>query len=123
MENDLRAGVVRQALPLIDIRAAGTNHFTWILSIHHKQTGEDLYPLFRQRFHALDPGFEPLTRRLFEAFGLFPVPGDTHLCEYLPWVTDPVTRPWEKYDIRLYDWERWAREADFSLEHLVAWHR
>ncbi len=118
VENDLRARVVRQALPLIEIRAAGTNHFTWILSIHHKQTGEDLYPLFRQRFNALDPDFEPLTRRLFEAFGLFPVPGDTHLCEYLPWVTDPVTRPWEKYHIRLYDWEHWARKRDLSLERL-----
>ena len=53
----------------------------------------------------MHPNFEPLTRRVFEAFGLFPVPGDTHLCEYLPWVSDPVTQPWDKYNLRLYDWD------------------
>jgi alpha-galactosidase len=37
------------------------------------------------------------------------------LCEYLPWVSDPVSKPWEKYDISLYDWrerER-ARNAEW----------
>ena len=77
-------------MPRVDIRAAGLNHFSWILSIRDRQTGEDLYPLFRKRFFELDPSFEPLTRRVFEAFGLFPVPGDTHLCEYLPWVIRPA---------------------------------
>jgi alpha-galactosidase len=33
------------------------------------------------------------------------VPGDSHLCEYLPWVSDPQTRPWEKFDLHLYEWE------------------
>ena len=35
-----------------------------------------------------------------------PIPGDSHLCEYLPWTNDPATRPWEKYNLSLYDWER-----------------
>ena len=110
--------VKQQAVPLIDIRAAGLNHFTWILSIHDRRTGEDLYPLFRKRFFELDRKFEPLTRDVFEAFGLFPVPGDTHLCEYLPWVSDAQTRPWEYYNIRLYDWELMAGVRDFGLDHL-----
>jgi alpha-galactosidase len=102
----------------MDIRAAGTNHFSWILSIFDKRTGEDLYPLLRERFLELDPGFEPLTRRVFQDFGLFPIPGDTHLCEYLSWVSDPVTKPWEKFNIRLYDWEMMASLRDFSLDRL-----
>jgi alpha-galactosidase len=108
----------QQMLPMIDIRAAGLNHFTWMLSIHDRHTGEDLYPLFRQRFFELDPKFEPLTRDIFSAFGLFPVPGDTHLCEYLPWLADPHTKPWEKYDIKLYDWELMASVRDFQLDRL-----
>jgi len=100
--------VKEQIIPLIDIRAAGLNHFTWILSLHDRRTGEDLYPLFRKRFFELDPAFEPLTRDVFSAFGLCPVPGDTHLCEYLPWVSDPGARPWERYNIRLYDWDERA---------------
>ncbi len=118
MGHALRQQVVHQTLLLVDIRAAGTNHFSWILSIRDKRSGEDLYPLFRERFASFDPKFEPLTRDVFNAFGLFPVPGDTHLCEYLPWVSDPVARPWEKYDIKLYDWDLFANLRDFSLDRL-----
>ncbi|HEY2981713.1 MAG TPA: hypothetical protein VGJ22_11065 [Anaerolineales bacterium] len=110
--------VKRQIVPLIEIRAAGLNHFTWILSIHDRRTGEDLYPLFRKRFLELDPQFEPLTREVFETFGLFPVPGDTHLCEYLPWLSDQQTKPWEQYVIRLYDWDLMASVRDFELDRL-----
>ena len=118
LEHPLREQVLRQIVPLVDIRAAGTNHFSWILSIRRRDTGEDLYPLFQRRWDAYDPSFEPLTRRVYEAFGLFPVPGDTHLCEYLPWVSDPVTKPWDKYNLRLYEWETRAALRDFSLNRL-----
>jgi alpha-galactosidase len=110
--------VREQIVPLIDIRAAGLNHFTWILSISDRRTGEDLYPLFRKRFFELDPSFEPLTRDVFSAFGLFPVPGDTHLCEYLPWLSDAQTKPWERYNIRLYDWDLMSALRDFGLDRL-----
>jgi alpha-galactosidase len=118
MQHPLQQQLMRHIVPLVDIRAAGTNHFTWILSVHDKRTGEDLYPLLRKRFFELDESFEPLTRRVFQDFGLFPVPGDTHLCEYLPWMSDPVTKPWEKFNIRLYDWEVMAGVRDFSLDRL-----
>lgn len=114
----LRENLVRQAVERVEIRAAGTNHFTWMLSLKDKQTGEDLLPFFRERFLTLDPKFEPLTRDVYQAFGVFPIPGDTHLCEYLPWVSDPLTKPWEKYHIRLYDWDLWAGLRDFSLDRL-----
>jgi len=107
-----------QIVPLIDIQAAGLNHFTWILSIRDRRTGEDLYPLFKQRFFELDSNFEPLTRDVFSAFDLCPVPGDTHLCEYLPWVSDPITKPWEHYNIRLYDWDDRAIARGTGLQYL-----
>jgi len=107
-----------QIVPLIDIQAAGLNHFTWILSIRDRRTGEDLYPLFKKRFFELDPKFEPLTRDVYSAFGLCPVPGDTHLCEYLPWVSDPVTKPWEYYNIRLYNWDERAAARGTELQYL-----
>jgi alpha-galactosidase len=118
IQHPLQQSVVHQAVPLLDIRAAGTNHFSWIISVHDKRTGEDLYPLLRKRFFELDEKFEPLTRRIFHDFGLFPVPGDTHLCEYLPWMSDPITKPWEKFNIRLYDWQTRAGLRDSSLRRL-----
>ncbi len=108
----------QQIVPLVDICAAGLNHFTWILAIHDRKTGEDLYPLLRQRFFELDPKFEPLTREVFSALGLFPVPGDTHLCEYLPWLSDPLVKPWEKYNIRLYDWDAMEALRDYEMDRL-----
>jgi alpha-galactosidase len=97
--------ISRQALERISIQAAGLNHFTWMLDLRDRHTGEDLYPLFAERWASFDPTFEPLTRRVYSAFGRFPIPGDEHLCEYLPWASDPVTKPWEKYEISLYDWD------------------
>ena len=97
--------VAHQALEHVDVKAAGLNHFTWMLDLRDRRTGEDLYPLFAERWASFAPAFEPLTRRVYHAFGLFPVPGDEHLCEYLPWASDPITKPWEKYEISLYDWD------------------
>lgn len=104
-----------QAVEKVKITAAGVNHFTWMLALEDRQTGEDLYPRFRQCWNALPDNFEPLTHRVFDAFGLFPIPGDEHLCEYLPWVSDPLTRPWEKYELELYEW------ADHDQERQDKW--
>jgi alpha-galactosidase len=102
-----RRQVARQALERLDIKAAGINHFTWMLDLRDRRTGEDLYARFSERWAAFDPSFEPLTRRVYQIFGLFPIPGDEHLCEYLPWVSDPLSRPWDKFDLSLYEWDVW----------------
>lgn len=94
-----------QAAQVIDIKAAGLNHFTWMLDVRDRRNGEDLYPLVRERWAKADPAFQPLTHRMLDAFGWMPIPADGHLCEYLPWVSDPATKPWEKYNLHLYDWE------------------
>lgn len=107
---------IELAVPRLDVKAAGINHFTWMLDLRDTQNGADLYPLFAERWHAFDPTFEPLTRRMYAAFGIFPVPGDEHLSEYVPWVSNPETRPWEKYDLELYEWERWdAHRVDDTV--------
>jgi alpha-galactosidase len=94
-----------KATQVLDIKAAGLNHFTWMLDVRDRRNGEDLYPLVRERWAKADPAFQPLTQRVLDAFGWMPIPADGHLCEYLPWVSDPITKPWEKYNLHLYDWE------------------
>lgn len=108
--------IVQQALSRIEVTAAGLNHFTWVLAVHDRRTGEDLYPLLAQRWQAADPDFEPLTRRVYEVFGRMPVPGDQHLCEYLPWLSHPVTKPWERFGINLYDWDAMVERRESSRE-------
>ncbi len=114
-----REVVIRQAVERLDIKAAGLNHFTWMLDLRDRQTGEDLYPLFAARWAEMDPNFEPLTRRMYAAFGLFPISGDEHLSEYLPWVSDPVTRPWEKYHLELYEWDIWEQVRDVRRDEMA----
>ncbi len=109
--------VMMKGFELFDIKAAGLNHFSWMLDIRDRVTGVDLYPELRTRWlNGYRRDFEPLTRELFDIFGLLPTPGDSHLCEYLPWVHDPISKPWEKYDLKLQSWDgnrrrrasRWA---------------
>jgi alpha-galactosidase len=113
--SEIKAQVARQAMDKFDILAAGLNHFTWMLNIRKKSTGEDLYPLFTRRWHDLEQGFEPLTRCVFDTFGVFPIPGDEHLSEYLPWMSDNHTEPWKIFNLSLYEWSLWEQEREKTI--------
>lgn len=98
--------VARAALDHLDIKAAGINHFSWVYDIRDKETGEDLYPLLRDRWlNHFRRDFEPLSREMFQIFGMMPTAGDSHMCEFLPVVHDQITKPWEKYDLKLQSWD------------------
>ncbi len=94
--------VGRAAAEKVRITAAGINHFTWILSLTDRRTGEDLYPLFRERLEKHHPAFEPFSRELWRVFGLYPVSGDNHLVEYLPYTHNMHRETWERYNIQMY---------------------
>jgi alpha-galactosidase len=97
----------RVAKERYSIRAAGINHFSWILAVHDLETGEEVTELVRERLTELPPSFEPLTRRLADLFGLIPVQSDTHISEYVSFTSHPDA--WAEYAIQLYDFT-WARE-------------
>lgn len=100
------------------IKAAGLNHFTWMVDVRDRRTGEDVYPMLREAAEKAPPTLEPLSMDLFRAFGYCPVPGDTHLAEYLPWTHDPLSEPWERYEIKLYDWGGNEMFREFSHHRL-----
>jgi alpha-galactosidase len=105
----------------IDIKAAGLNHFSWVYEIRDRHNGEDLYPLLRKHWlHHYRKDFEPLTRELFEIFGLMPSAGDAHICEFLPWTHDPTSKPWEKYRLELQSWEGNRRRRADRKAHAEA---
>ena len=85
----------------LDIKAAGLNHFTWFLSIRDKITGEELLPLFYEKFLAQSE-FEPYTRDIIETFGCCPVGGDAHFLEYVPYTGNMARGGWQRYDIQMY---------------------
>lgn len=67
----------------VDVWGAGLNHFQCLMQIRDRQTGEDLYPLLRDKEKDFDPTFSPLTRKLLHAFGYWLGCGDGHVGEYL----------------------------------------
>ncbi len=69
----------------VDLWGAGLNHFQWIMHLHERRTGRDLYPLLREKEKTYDPSFTPLVRKLFHAFGLWPSCSDDHTGEFLPY--------------------------------------
>ncbi|MHA1975249.1 MAG: family 4 glycosyl hydrolase [Candidatus Hodarchaeales archaeon] len=101
-----------------DIKAAGLNHFTWMIDVRRIETNEDLYPLIFEEAKNVSPNFEPLTQHMFKIFGLLPVPGDCHLTEYLPYTL--TKENWEKYSIQLYDFERGQRKRKEMWERINA---
>ena len=84
-----------------------------------RRTGDDLYPLLRERFLDAPARFEPLTRDMLRLTGYVPVPGDAHLSEYLPYTHNPATKPWERYHIHTYDWDGNARDRDMQWEQIA----
>lgn len=88
----------------IDLKTAGLNHVTWIQDMREQNTGCDLYPEFRERLEKIDPAWEPLSRRLYHAFGLFPATGDGHVGEYFSYA-------FETSDLKGYDFDGRARES------------
>lgn len=93
--------IAQAAHEKLDILAAGTNHFTWFLSVKNKETGEELLPLFKKRFLE-QTEFEPYTRKILEVFGELPTSGDAHFLEYVPYTSNIQRGGWEYYDIQMY---------------------
>jgi alpha-galactosidase len=100
------------------IKSAGLNHFIWLVDVRDKTTGEDLYPALRAALADAPPTLEPLSLDLCRVFDLLPIPGDTHLVEYLPYGHNAALKPWEKYNIRLYDWGGNEATRDF-MNHML----
>ena len=97
----------------IDGDVAGLNHFGWFTRLTRKSTGEDLYPVLRERESRMDWLAQwdelALARLMLRTYGLYPYPGTNHIGEYIAWSDamlastqlqyfyDPVTNdPWSK---------------------------
>ena len=73
----------------IDVEAGGLNHFGWFTAIRRKSTGEDLYPLLREKEKKADwlAHWDEygLSRLMLRTYGLWPHPGANHIGEYIAW--------------------------------------
>jgi alpha-galactosidase len=117
--------VISHALGLpeeeIDPKAAGLNHFTWILDLRRTSTGEDLYPAFKRAIaEKMDEVEEKvgwgvkLSRYLMDTYGYWPSPSDDHVGEYLSYA-------WEYCGLDGYDFDRADRWGEMLYQQLRRW--
>jgi alpha-galactosidase len=108
----------------IDLTAGGINHFSWVLDMRQKVSGENLYPQFKQRIFEEDikeihrppkRSFDILLSRfLMENYGYWPLPSDDHVGEYLSYA-------WEFCGLEGYDFAYWTQLADEKHQQVERW--
>jgi alpha-galactosidase len=108
------ASVLGRDAATLDLRAAGTNHFTWMTSLTDVSTGEDLYPEFRARL-AAQPEGRPFARMLSERFGLCPTSsGDSHVGEFIGYAA-------EFTGTKGYDFDQVAETRRGAIANIEGW--
>ena len=96
----------------LDVKAAGLNHFTWAYDIRRQSTSEDLYPRLRETISRDGIPGEPLTTKMSQLTGLFPMPGDHHLAEFLSF-------GWEFLGLEGRDFASWHETKRKNSEWLA----
>lgn len=104
----------------IAVEGGGLNHFGFFTKIWDKRTGEDLYPLFKEKEAKANrlAQFEHvgLSRTMYHIYGYYPYPGTNHCGEYISYADDfyaglSLQYRYEPVQERL--WQKDSREADF----------
>ena len=85
----------------LDCLSVGTNHLTWALAFHHN--GRDLLPVFLERLDT-PPGKAlldtvPVSREIYDAFGLWPTGTEAHIAEFFPYFLTPETHGGADYGL------------------------
>ncbi|MHB0875628.1 MAG: family 4 glycosyl hydrolase [Anaerolineae bacterium] len=90
-------------------RAAGVNHCNWVLSVRHRDTGDELLPSIVEKINQMPRPQDPTKAREFDAqkisaelyrlFGGVPIPGDFHVSEFFPYFLRPGVDLFEAYGL------------------------
>jgi len=102
------------------VEGGGLNHFGFFTKIWNKHTGEDLYPLFKEkeaqakRLAHFDHFY--LSRTMYRLYGYYPYPGTNHCGEYISWANDfyaGLSLQFRYDPLREKLWEAGSRTPDF----------
>lgn len=104
----------------IGVEGGGLNHFGFFTRIWDKRTGEDLYPLFKEKEGKANrlAKFEHvgLSRTMYHIYGYYPYPGTNHIGEYVSYADDfyaGLSLQYRYEPVQETLWEKSSREAEF----------
>jgi len=98
-------------------KAAGLNHFTWIMDLRFKEGG-DAYPALGEKLDRAESYWQPLCREMFFKFGSYPSPTDGHVAEFVSFGYDlcrPEERGYEGWIKPYYDHLEVLQDAASSI--------
>ena len=103
----------------VDITTSGINHLQWVMDMRSTETGEDLYPLFRERINDSKniPDGYLFSAEVCKMFGLFPSPGDSQVADYLWFVDIDVQK---KYGLKPFPVDSWHGNRDENAWEKIA---
>jgi len=107
----------------LGFEAGGLNHFGFFTKIWHNQTGEDLYPKFKEKeakAHRLaDYDHYGLPRAMYHLYGVYAYPGTNHCGEYVSWAEDfyaGMAMQYKYNPLREQLWQAGSRTPDFIYD-------
>ena len=68
----------------VEYTLGGINHMCWLLTLTDKE-GNDLYPLFKERFNAVRPKWDLVRLEMMNRFGYYNTESSEHTAEYHPY--------------------------------------
>ncbi len=75
--------ILGRPMDTISIRGGGINHLFWLQQVCDRQTGENLYPLLKERAKEDQTPLFTLPKKLLEIYGMLTYPDNTHAGEFL----------------------------------------
>jgi len=82
------------------VLAAGVNHFNWIMNFRVR--GQDGLAMLQEKFDKEGvPEHMKISASMFKTFGAYPVPGDNHIAEFLPYFLNKESDSGRKYGLSL----------------------
>ena len=102
INNDLKLEELKDATYTL----GGINHMCWMLTLTDKQ-GNDLYPLFKEKFNEVRPKWDLVRLEMMNRFGYYNTESSEHTAEYHPYfIKKDHPELIEKYNIPLDEYPR-----------------
>lgn len=96
---------------------AGINHMCWLLTLEDKD-GNDLYPLFKEKFNEVKPARDLVRLEIMNRFGYYNTESSEHTAEYHPYfIKNTHPELIEKFNIPL---DEYIRRCIHQIE---GWHK
>jgi len=105
---------------IVDLKAAGINHFSFMQELRLRSTGESIQQHFYDELRKMPADFERLSREFLDIFGIFPITGNEHMSEYLGYCVQENYKQFDRYGLHFYGYsiskERKARQVSHIRE-------